>query len=288
MQIPESAFIINASDSTDRCFVISAGIHGNEPVGANALTSLRELIDTKDWVVDGAVYGLIGNPRAAEKNVRFIDENLNRAFGTPLSNTYESGRAQEIVTWLEELSRTYTNVYLLDLHSVSIGDTTMTIYCEDNEKARAWADEISPIPFRLTYREEVMPGALIGVVHKLGGIGVAIECGNHVSERGADVALEHIENALMSLGFLKAHTRSYRNNSFEGERRTYSLLAPVKPTHGFRFTVDPVSELFLKEGEVYAEDPVGVRHAPSDCYLMMPSKDPQPEDFDAGFLAIKN
>ena len=81
---------------------------------------------------------------------------------------------------------------------------------------------------------------------------------------------------------------SFKNKvEYEGSIRTYTLSAPIKPHQGFVWDLPVASEVFLKAGKQYAHDDLGAHVAPEDCYILIPSKDPQPEDFDAGFLAIK-
>lgn len=268
--------------------IISGCVHGNEPAGAIAIERVRELITAKDWVVEGTVYGLIGNPRAQEKNVRFIDENLNRAFGRAENpDSYEAKRAADITTWLKEVVSLQPHTYLIDAHSVSMGEVRIGIFSHEDTRAEDWCKQISPIPFKIGSEERVLPGTLMGAIEKIGGVGICIECGNHSSETGATVALEHIEHALESLGMLKQKKTSFKNHiSYEGEPRTYILSDIIPSTPGFIFTRPVASETFLRKGEVYARDNTQEYAAPYDCYIMMPSKDPHPEDFDAGFLAV--
>ncbi len=273
---------------SDVCLIISGAVHGNEPAGPKAMQMLRELISKNDWVLSGNVYGIISNPRALEQNVRFIEENLNRAFGrneNPAS--YEALRAEEISCWLTETVAKYHHSYLLDLHSVSVGETRIAIFPQHTKKSKQWCEHVSPIPFVIGSDEHILPGTLMGAMDKLGGISVSIECGNHTSEHGASVALQHIENALESLSMPNKKRTSYsRTITYDQPKRTYILTDIIKPTNGFVFTHPVESETFLKKGEVFARDTLGERTAPYDCFIIMPSKNPQPNDYDAGFLAV--
>lgn len=278
-----------ASAPSGRCLVVVGSVHGNEPAGRLAIEKIKELVENKNWHIDGDVYGLIGNPLAIKSNERFVEENLNRAFGrAEIPGSYEEKRSEEITAWFKELAAQYTEMYLLDLHSVSLGNTRIAIYNVENKRAEKWAREVSPIPFFLAEREEVLPGSLMGAFEKLGGTGIAVECGNHSSEEGATVALEHIERALESLGMLTERKVSFKGTvQYEGTPRTYELTAPIKPHAGFVWDLPVASELFVAKGTQFAHDDLGTHVAPEDCYIIMPSKVPQPEDFDAGFLAIK-
>jgi predicted deacylase len=281
--------LATAAAPSKRCFVIVGATHGNEPAGIRAINMVRSLVRAGEWKIDGNVYGLIGNPRAVETGARFTQENLNRAFGRADNpNSYEAKRAVDIATWFQSLAKKHAEMYLLDLHSVSMGETRITIYNSANPKAEKWAREISPIPFFLGETDEVLPGALVNEFEKVGGIALAIECGNHGSETGATVALEHIERAFESLGMLKESSVSFKDKvPYDGESRTYTLTAPIKPHKGFVWDLSVASELRLSAGTQFAHDDLGPQIAQEECYIMMPSKVPQPEDFDAGFLAVK-
>jgi hypothetical protein len=84
--------------------LVIGGIHGNERLGVDLVTSLEqnpiENIDT-----------LIANPLAVAQNVRFVESDLNRSFGTSVLDTYEKNRAKE----LEQIIKPYDIV--LDFHN---------------------------------------------------------------------------------------------------------------------------------------------------------------------------
>jgi succinylglutamate desuccinylase len=290
MHFPEGASNISSSEDRTRCVVIIGGVHGNEPAGVRAINTVTTLARDGEWKIDGNVFGLIGNPKAFEQSVRFVEENLNRAFGrAEKENSYEAMRAIEIGMWLEELSQDFKEVYVLDLHSVSVGETRIAVFNADNARGKRMVEVVSPISLHLAYRDASLPGTLVGAVERLGGTGIVIECGNHSSETGASVALEHVENTLEFLGLLKEKSVTFRDKvAYEGSLRTYTLLAPIKPSKGFAFTLPVESEMALNEGQVFARDEHGEHRAPPGTFIMMPSKDPQPDDFDAGFLATRS
>src|SRR5581483_4501628 len=163
--------LVSASKPSKTCLVIVGSVHGNEPAGRVAMEKVAELSTSGAWKIDGDVYGLIGNPRAVEKGERFVEENLNRAFGRAENpNSYEAKRAEEIAQWFKELAAEHSEMYLLDLHSVSMGETRIAIYNAENAKALEWCKKISPLPFFLGETEDVLPGTVITAFEKLGGV----------------------------------------------------------------------------------------------------------------------
>ena len=87
--------------------VVLAGVHGNETANVETLKRLLESEDLKK--VNTGILFIIGNPKALEKNVRFIETDLNREFGM-FSDSYEGQRAKEIAAAFESKD------VLIDLH----------------------------------------------------------------------------------------------------------------------------------------------------------------------------
>ena len=68
---------INGGDSGPTIIFIG-GMHGNEPSGVFALDHVFKNIKEKNLNVIGTVYGVVGNIKALEKGIRYLDEDLNR------------------------------------------------------------------------------------------------------------------------------------------------------------------------------------------------------------------
>ncbi|OLZ40925.1 succinylglutamate desuccinylase [Natrinema saccharevitans] len=77
---------------------VVAGVHGDEPCGVRAVERLLEERPT----VERPVKLIVANEEALERRVRFVDEDLNRAFpGDPDATTHEGRLATELVDELE-------------------------------------------------------------------------------------------------------------------------------------------------------------------------------------------
>jgi predicted deacylase len=63
-------------------FVVFGGVHGNEKCGPQAINRIMDLIRSGDIRITGGkvTFVPICNPLAYEKNVRFVERNLNRFF----------------------------------------------------------------------------------------------------------------------------------------------------------------------------------------------------------------
>ena len=76
-----------------------AGVHGDEPCGVRAI---ERLLDERP-TVERPVKLVVANEEALERRVRFVDEDLNRAFpGDPDAKTHEGRLASRLVEELED------------------------------------------------------------------------------------------------------------------------------------------------------------------------------------------
>ncbi len=77
---------------------VVAGIHGDEPCGVRAI---ERLLDDRP-PVERPVKLIVANEKALERRVRYVDEDLNRAFpGSPDATTHEGQLANRLVDELE-------------------------------------------------------------------------------------------------------------------------------------------------------------------------------------------
>lgn len=84
--------------------------HGNERIGIEAVKILEDKGLEKYFDI------LIGNPLASEKNIRFIDADLNRSYpGNPKSKLYEQKIAAENLKVAENYK------YVIDIHEANEG-----------------------------------------------------------------------------------------------------------------------------------------------------------------------
>ena len=133
--------------------VIVGSTHGTEPVGTNAAVILHQhFTNHPEALLKGKITLILGNPRAYKENVRFIDENLNRAFLEIPNDTVEGRRAQEMQSYLKNNDV----AALLDLHSVSVGEFQMAAYVKGEQNDR-FALQISPLPLHFIFNQHDLP-----------------------------------------------------------------------------------------------------------------------------------
>jgi len=253
--------------------VIMGGVHGNEPVGLEAVIAIQKEIKNLKC---GEITFILGNPMAYLKDVRFIESNLNRCFVKDYPQNYEGYRAKEITDFLAK----YQPDFLLDLHSVSVGDIKMEIHKNENQIIRELVNDDF---IQIVLSQKATSGSTIQL--KFIPAGMTLECGNHKSKDGLKVALHKIRQVLQYFGMMDYNILSKKSSK---EISAYKLYKPIIPYPGFEFIDTSVaSESFVAKNQVYAKSEIGLITAPRDSYILMPAKNPQSTDTDAGFLAYK-
>lgn len=267
------------------CF--TAGVHGSEPAGVKAIEILvKHLERRKIKLQKGSLTFILGNPQAFLKNRRFLEQNLNRAFQADIKPSYEKTRAVEISNFL----KTNSFDFLLDLHSVSVGNFQILVYLKEQAKNKIF-QTFQAIKTHFIVDTRDLPGSLIGEFYKLQNKpALVIECGNHTSPEAVQVALYHINQVIIQHQILApkdlpvANFKISKNQAIE----KYQTIEPIKPKTGFKFVDENVtSKTFVKKGEIYAVHSQGKYQAPADSYIIMPDKNPSLDDTDAGFLCEK-
>lgn len=265
--------------------MVVGGTHGNEPAGVKAMVAFhRQLQNGELHLESGKVSLLLGNPKAFQKDQRYIDWDLNRSFDTPDPTAYEGRRANEIIKYLDQ---NHDIAALLDLHSVSIGNFKICVYEKDNPDSLELTLSISEIALHFAYHPDHMPGVLIGAAGRRQICGIIVECGNHLSEKGIETAQDHMQAMLADYQILPASTKAPKKYGETVEQ--YESISAIIPGSNFRFLLaDVATGTKLAKGQLFAKDDNGEHIAPQECYIVVPSRVVKATDADAGFLGSLN
>ncbi len=160
------------------------GLHGNEPSGVVAIENVFEKLNEKDFPVNGKFVGLAGNLPALDKNMRFVDEDLNRIFTeqriesleTKAKLNAEEREMEYILTVMDELTQHHDEVYFIDCHTTS-SPTIPYISVNEYPKSLALARQY-PL-FNVIGLEKSIPGCLAEFFNQNGYSGFTIEAGKH-------------------------------------------------------------------------------------------------------------
>jgi hypothetical protein len=267
---------------------LSGGTHGSEPAGVVALRSLVEEIFAKKLTLKkGRIICFIGNPFAYLEDVRFIKQNLNRMFLETdlLEKDAEGFRVWEIKRFIASLN---TLDFFLDIHTVSRGESQILVY--QHEHAKNLGLSFSTCPIHLLLFAHLMPGALIEEVSRCfpDSSVYAVECGNNESETAIAVASYKIYSLLHFQKMIDEKPVSHLIEACNDSVDIYRIHSLIKPYEDFRFIIENLTTgTFLPKGTHYATSCQGDHKTPEDLYTVMPSKNPNPKDSDAGFLCTK-
>lgn len=187
------------SKNQGKTSLILVGVHGNEKCGIEAFEKIAPTLSIKN----GEVFFIIGNPKAVEKNVRFIDENLNRLFRKEIlsenKNTYERTLVPELMKYMQKSDA------LLDIHASNTPDSEPFIIAESNAK---YITKHLPIKIVVSGFDKLEPGGTDGFMNSLGKIGICIECGYTKDQKSTEVAMESIYTFLGLMGHIDTEEKS--------------------------------------------------------------------------------
>lgn len=190
----KSSIDIIKSKNKGKTVAIIGGIHGNEPSGISVLNKLR-----KFKIQNGKLFLILGNPKAAEKKVRFTEKDLNRCFLKNKNKDYESARARQIMKILDKCDA------VLDLHNYGKKWSEKThkpfIICEKNSIELAKKLGISNIFYNW---KKYQKGGTDHYMDTIGKIGICLECGPSVqTKKGVNIGYRVSKIFLKELGLIK-------------------------------------------------------------------------------------
>jgi succinylglutamate desuccinylase len=237
--------------------VIVGSLHGDEPAGKRAIERILE----KDLEYAKPVKFIIANEQALEKDIRYIDTDLNRSFpGDPDSDSHEERLAAKI---LEEIG----DAAVLDLHTThSYPDPFAT--AKDTSDATMDMARAAGVEHVVVFEEA--SGSLAGQRE-----GIVVETGYQHSDEAVDNAVEVIERVLAYHGIIERPIPP-------SEPEVYRYLDTVKGT-GWEFTAKNFE--LVREGEVYARKGDEELTADRDFYPVLMST--HGYDGQLGFRAEK-
>lgn len=165
---------------------IVGSIHGDEPCGARAIERL--LMEAPD--VNRPVKLVVANEEALERNVRYLETDLNRAFpGAEDADTHEEQLAHTLIAELRGCT-------ILSMHSTHSYDASFALTAGVDALAEAIVPHLSVDA--LVDTGEFAEGRLIDFVDV-----VEVECGFQGSDRAAENAYALCREFLAATGALE-------------------------------------------------------------------------------------
>jgi succinylglutamate desuccinylase len=282
-------------DENGPTLIVFGSVHGNEPSAVIAMKRIRPRLESLRDKLRGRVYLLAGNTRAINKNVRFIDYDLNRHWtienvgrNSPTSkittNKVEDIEQRELLAILEKILLTAkSEVYAMDLHSTSAESTPFAMI-GDTLRNRRFAQKF-PATFLLGI-EEQLDGTILEYVNNLGAVTLGFEAGQHTSKVAIDSQEALMWLALVNSEILPAeeidvekYERSLRK-AMNDEQRIIEIRYRHAITEADQFKMELGYENFqpVKKGEILAEDKDGEVKAREKSLILMPLYQSQGSD----------
>lgn len=273
------------------------GMHGNEPTGVLALKRILFTIETEGYQLAGTFIALVGNRIALARNVRCINDDLNRHWTRErLGHLSETGRPdpassedaellelQEVVS--EILDHTVGDCHVLDLHTTS-GDSAPFGTVGDTMRNRAFALQF-PIPLIMGL-EEHLDGTMLEYLNDRGHVTLGLEGGRHEDPHSADRLEACVWLALDASGVLPDPRASDRIAAARALLAEAAKGLPRVLEVRHRHFVGPNDEFIMRPGyasfqhvaklEYLADDESGEVHAPDSGLLLMPLYQPLGDD----------
>ncbi len=188
--------------------VFFGGVHGNEPAGVVALQRVFSALKNTSSPCFGEFFGIAGNLPALEKEIRFLDEDLNRIwFPHRLESLHrdssvqnaETGEMLALYQCIKDILATASPpFYFIDIHTTS-GETEPFIVVNDSLLNRKFTSSY-PLPVILGI-EEYLTGAMLSYINELGYVAFGYESGKHKDPEAITNAENFIWYTLGLTGF---------------------------------------------------------------------------------------
>ena len=267
--------------------LILGGIHGNEPAGVRAALRVLPRLKEQRAQLRGEVVLLKGNTRALERNVRYLDADLNRQWTEDKIQTGKEGnygyrenselteQAELLVILRAAVQRARGDIYFVDLHTTSAAGVPFATV-GDTLRNRRFA-----LSFPLTIvlgLEEQIDGTLLEYFNNVGAVTMGVEAGQHQAHTSVDHHEAVIWNAIVAAGNLRRDDVSWLGRSQSllrgagGGRR----VVEVRHRHAIapedKFQMEPGFRNFqpVRRGQVLAKDRTGKIAARETGLILLP------------------
>lgn len=266
--------------------IVIGSIHGNEPSGLLAMRKIAPVLESLAERLRGRVFLIAGNTRALNRDIRYIDADLNRHWtsetielnrpeSTILTNRAEDREQRELLEIFDRIFVSAKNeVYALDLHSTSAESTPFAMI-GDTLRNRAFARKF-PATILLGI-EEQLNSTILEYINNLGAVTLGFEAGEHKQKTAVDNQEALIWLSLYHSGCLSAEDVGVeRHEATLREAMGRPRIIEIRHRHAImpedEFEMKPGYENFqpVKKGEVLAKDRNGEIVARETGLILMP------------------
>lgn len=284
--------------------VVFGAMHGNEPAGVKALEMVFKMLEVEPitnptFQFTGKLLGLIGNLDAYQRQVRFIDKDLNRCWKSELfsdsdNEIAEQQELREVHQLIEQEIKKYrpTELIVLDLHTTSSFGGIFSIV-SDSDRSTAIAKAFhAPV---ISGFMETLVGTTLHYFSpeqfNLPTTAVTFESGQHDEQLSINRAIAAIVNCLKVCDLV---AEEHIENQHDKILIDYSENLPTKVRliHSYsiqeneNFVMRPGYKNFqsVSKGEILADNDDGPIVCEHDSLILMPLYQKQGDD---GYFLVK-
>lgn len=284
--------------------VVTAGLHGNEPAGTQALGRVFAKLEERQLPLRGRLLGLGGNLAALALDQRFVDRDLNRGWTHPkiaellrrdrshdANDDSEDREQRELMNFfLGVFAEAKEPVIFLDVHSTSAGGAPFCAM-SDTLRNRKIAFAL-PVPVILGL-EETLVGTMLSYLDELGHVSVVFEGGQNRDPETVENDEAAIWITLVAAGcLLESEVPCYAQYFERIAQKTRSIPHVVEICHrhhidaGDDYVMRPgyVNFTPIEKGEVLARDRHGEVKSEFDALILMPLYQKQGDD---GYFIVR-
>lgn len=191
--------------------LILGAIHGNETAGPIAINKLINNINKGILSIKRGKLTVVPicNPKANRKDVRNIDENLNRVIKIHKNpKTYEQKLANQICPLIKE------NDIILDIHSTHCKGDIPFAFCDYPSKKNKKLINVLPVDYVLegwpqiyANQGEIEDFSTERYAHDCENIATTLECGYHKADEAGILAYNAIINTLSVFNLIDSNDK---------------------------------------------------------------------------------
>lgn len=281
--------------------VVTAGIHGNEPAGVEALRRVFALLSERRLPLRGTLIGLTGNLAALRQRRRFVARDLNRGWTQArvdallardaAQDDSEDREQRELLGIFRGVfAEAREPVVFLDVHSTSAGGAPFCAIA-DTLRNRHIAFAL-PVPVILGL-EELLTGTMLSFLDGLGHVSAVFEGGQNEDPVTVDNDVAAIWIALEAAGALDpadVPDRAAHLEQLRSRTRDIPHVVEVCYRHAIRsedaFVMRPGYVNFqpIARGEPLATDCAGPVLSRHRALILMPLYQSQGDD---GYFVVR-
>ncbi len=259
--IDEYGFVIRANKESERIDLLITGlVHGNEVIGIEIINRLvKHFVKNKE--INMNLGFLLCNIEAAQKNVRFVESDLNRSFLVKEIITLEHQRASAIAKIIDQAD------FVFDLHQTVEPSLTPFFVMEHRHELIQIANQLLsqfPIVTFGTGGFSKSGKTILEYASSVGAKAMVIECGqNGFSE---DLS-QKVESACLEL------IKTLKSTEIQKPKKilVLHLVSSITNMGNTHLVPGLVSYFPIKQGQVLAHEGQIEIHAPFDGHLVFPS-----------------